>query len=184
MLRGITVHLMKFRHVLANLTQDIATEGRDLLMNPPEENPYYVIKETLIKRCTLSEQRRLQQLLSVEDLGDQKPTHLLHKMQQLSGDKAETMDPSFLRGLILQRLSSNVIMILASIVKGSSLQELAEMVHSVMEAILLNITMVATPQGTEVGELKAGVASLTLTRRMSRICDTQLLVMGMIVTIS
>ena len=77
MLRGITAQVTKFHHILANLSQEIATEVRDLLMNPPTENPYGVLKETLIKRTTLSEQLRLQQLLSVEDLGDQKPTQLL-----------------------------------------------------------------------------------------------------------
>ena len=31
----------------------IATEVKDLLMNPLEENPYDVLKETLVKRTTL-----------------------------------------------------------------------------------------------------------------------------------
>ena len=57
MLRGITAQVTKFHHVLANLLQDIATEVRDLLINPPEENFYDVLKETLIIRTTLSEQR-------------------------------------------------------------------------------------------------------------------------------
>ena len=87
MLRGITSQMTKFHHVLANLSQKIATKVRDLLMNLPVENPYDVLK-TLVKRTTLSEQRRLQQLLSIEDLGDQKPTQLLQKMQQLLDDKA------------------------------------------------------------------------------------------------
>ena len=81
MLRRITAQLMKFHYVLANLSQEIATEVRDLLMNPPAENPYDVFKETLIKNTILSEKRLLQQLLSAEDLGDQKPTQLFQKMQ-------------------------------------------------------------------------------------------------------
>ena len=99
MLRGITAQLTKFHHVLANLSQTTASEVRDLLMNPPKENTYDVLKETLIKWTTLSEQQRLQQLLSTEDLKDQKPTHLLCKMQQLPGDKPEAMDLSILRKL-------------------------------------------------------------------------------------
>ena len=54
MLQGITAQVTKFHHVLANLSQEITTEVRDLLINPPEENPYNVLKETLIKRTTLS----------------------------------------------------------------------------------------------------------------------------------
>ena len=74
LLRGITAQVTKFHHILANLSQKITTEVRDLLINPPKENPYDVLKDTFIKRTTLSEQQRLQQLLSAEDLGDQKPT--------------------------------------------------------------------------------------------------------------
>ena len=54
----------------------IATEVRDLLMNLPEDNPYDVLKVTLVTQTTASEQRRLQQFLSAEDLGDQKLTQL------------------------------------------------------------------------------------------------------------
>ena len=51
-LRRSTVQLTKFHHILANLSLEIETEVRDLLMNPPEENPYGVLKEMLIKRTT------------------------------------------------------------------------------------------------------------------------------------
>ena len=38
--RGIAQQAMKFNHVLASLSQEIATEVTDLLMNPPAENPF------------------------------------------------------------------------------------------------------------------------------------------------
>ena len=148
-------------HFRTNLSQDIATEITDLLINHPAENPYDVLKETLITRTIHSEQQQLQQLHSAEDLGDQKHTQLLRKMQQLIGDKAEAMDPSHLKGLFIQRLPSNIRMILASTAKGSNyLQELAEMADSVMEVISPSIAMVAPPQTTELGKLKTEVASL------------------------
>ena len=53
------------------------------------------------------------------------------------------------------------MIILTSTAKGSNIQELAEMAHSMMELISPSIAMMATPQATEVGELKAEVASLT-----------------------
>ena len=81
-------------------------------------------------------------------------------MQQLLRDKAEAMDLSLLRGLIIQRLLNNIRMIVASTAKGSNLQELAEMADNVMEVILLSIATMATPQTNELGELKAEVASL------------------------
>ena len=78
--RGIVAQVTTYDHVLANLSQDIGTEVRDLVLNSPDENFYDVLKEALIKRTTLLEQRQLQQLLSAEGLGDWKPTQLLCKM--------------------------------------------------------------------------------------------------------
>ena len=48
-------------------------------------------------------------------------------MQQLLGDKTEAKDTSLLKGLFIQRLPSNVRMILASTAKVSNLLELGEM---------------------------------------------------------
>ena len=81
-------------------------------------------------------------------------------MQQPLGDKVKAMDPSLLRGLFLQQLPSNVGMIMVSTAKGNSLQELTEMANGMMEVISLSISTVATPQGTEIKELKAEVTSL------------------------
>ena len=39
-LKGITAQFTKFHHVLANISQMIATEVRDLLVNSPAKNPY------------------------------------------------------------------------------------------------------------------------------------------------
>ena len=65
------------------------------------------------------------------------------------------MNLSLLRGLFIQRLPSNVRMILASTAKGISLLELTEMADSVKEVISPSIAMAATPQTTELGELEA-----------------------------
>lgn len=43
---------------------------RDLLINPPQSNPYDKLKEELILRTSLFERRRLQQLLEAKSLGD------------------------------------------------------------------------------------------------------------------
>ena len=54
----------------------------------PERDAYSTLKDQLIKRMAASEQRRLQQLLNAEELGDRRPTQLLCRMQQLLGDAA------------------------------------------------------------------------------------------------
>ena len=68
--RNITVQKTKFEYVVASLSPEYATEVRDLLLHPLEENPYDVLKEQLIKRTGASDQQRLQQLLNTEELGD------------------------------------------------------------------------------------------------------------------
>ena len=66
--RGINNQRTMFDYVVASLSPEFATEIRDLILAPPEVNPYDVLKEQLIKRTAASEQRRLQQLFSAEEL--------------------------------------------------------------------------------------------------------------------
>ena len=97
------------------------------------------MKEQLRKCTALSEQLRLQQLLTGEELGDRKPTQLLRKMQQLLGFR-QGIDPFFLQELLYQRLPQNVRMVLASTPEGTTLSALTEMADKVME--------VAVPSGS------------------------------------
>lgn len=48
-----------------------------------------------------SEQRRFQQLLNLEKLGDRKPTELLRIMHHILGENAETMNEYILKGLFV-----------------------------------------------------------------------------------
>ena len=95
--RNIRTQCTKFDHIVALLSPEFATEVRDLILRPPADNPYNSLKEQLIKRTTVSEQKKLQQLFSTEDFGDRKPSQLLRRMQQLLGDRAGMVDSTFLR---------------------------------------------------------------------------------------
>ena len=102
-----------------------ATEIHDLILQPPGDHPYDKLKEQLIKRTTASEQRRLHQLLSMEELDDRKLTQLLQYLQQLAGDALGIADGRFLCELFLQWLPSNVRMVLASTRDDTALEDLA-----------------------------------------------------------
>ena len=71
------------KDIVASLSPEYATEVRDLILHPPDTPPYDSLREQLVKRTAASDQRRLQQLLHSEELGDRKPSQLLRRMQQL-----------------------------------------------------------------------------------------------------
>lgn len=49
---------------------------RDILISPPDKDQYTTHKEKLIASVSVSEQRRMQMLLTEEELGDRKPSQL------------------------------------------------------------------------------------------------------------
>ena len=110
--RNITSQKTKYAHVVSSLQPEFAQEIRDILICPPTQNQYDALKKELIRRTSASEQKRLQQLLTAEELGGRKPSQLLRKMKQLLG--SNQLEESILRQLFLQRLPTNVQLILVS----------------------------------------------------------------------
>ena len=161
--RGITAQRTKFDYIVSSLAPEIATEVRELILQPPEDNAYDTLKEQLIKRTTPSEQKRLQQLFHEEELGDRKPSQLLRRMQQLLGDKARNTDSAFLRELFLQRLPPNVRMILASTPDTGNLDDvaqLADLADKVMEVATPSPSIAAVNTTSELEHLRKEVAEL------------------------
>ncbi|XP_064469578.1 uncharacterized protein LOC135384302 [Ornithodoros turicata] len=111
-LRHISSQLTKYLNVVSALPMEIADQVDYLLASPPPDKPYDRLKEAILSRSECTEQSRLRQLLSEEELGDRRPTQLLHRMKQLLGDSADTQ-PSTLRELFLQRLPQQVRLVLA-----------------------------------------------------------------------
>ena len=158
--RGISSERTKFDHVVASLAPKYIQEVSDLVLSPPSATPYATLKAQLIQRTAASEQKRLQQLFHSEDLGDRKPTQLLHQMQQLMGDKVSTTDNSFLRELFLQRLPANVRMVLAS-TETNELQDLAQLADKVMEVGAPTVSSVRTTNSSfEIVQLRSEIADL------------------------
>ena len=149
--RGITTSRTKYEEVVCALPTQFATEIQDLLLDPPEDEPYEKLKQQLISRIADSERQKLRQLLTAEELGDRKPSQLLRKMQLLLGEKARMIDSSLLRELFLQRLPANVQMILAS-ADSMTIDKLAEMADRIMEAATPTICSVSAP--AEAGDLR------------------------------
>ena len=157
--KGVVQQRTRFDHVVAALAPDVITEVRDVILHPPADRPYDRLKEALIQRTEASEQRRLQQLLTAEELGDRKPSQLLRHMQHLLGDSGPTPDSAFVRQLFLQRLPPSVRMVLASSSADLSLPQLAEMADRILE--VSHVPTVAPVTDPNVSEMRQLTTTLT-----------------------
>ena len=157
--KGVVQQRTRFDHVVAALAPDVITEVRDVILHPPADRPYDRLKEALIQRTEASEQRRLQQLLTAEELGDRKPSQLLRHMQHLLGDSGPAPDSAFVRQLFLQRLPPSVRMVLASSSADLSLQQLAEMADRILE--VSHVPTVAPVTDPNVSEMRQLTTTLT-----------------------
>ncbi|XP_071824414.1 uncharacterized protein [Apostichopus japonicus] len=159
--KRVTSQDTKYSYIVASLTPDIAQEVRDLLLSPPQADRYKTLKDTLIKRTAVSEQQRLQQLLNEVTLGDRKPSQLLRHMQQLLGGKK--LEESILKQLFLQRLPTNVQLVLASSSEDVKVEQIAELADKILEVATPTVNAVATttPEVSNIQRLEQHVGRLS-----------------------
>ena len=96
-----------------------------------------MLKAELTKRTSASEQHRIQELLSAEELGDRTPSQVLWHIQQLLGSMAGTVDATLLREIFLQCLLSNVHMVITPSAGALNMDQLAQLADRIVEASLL-----------------------------------------------
>ncbi|KAK7877068.1 hypothetical protein WMY93_032223 [Mugilogobius chulae] len=124
-LRGITLDDTKYFHVVAALDSASTRRLMGLLRDPPHVNKYKTLKENLLRLYQLSDMERADRLLSLDGLGDCKPTELMENMLTLLGSG----DTSFLfTHLFLRQLPPPVRTALASspLVRAKDYRGLAE----------------------------------------------------------
>nr|VZI32041.1 unnamed protein product [Spirometra erinaceieuropaei] len=171
-LRRITREDTKFHYVVAALPMDIATDLRDIIDCPPTEAPYTALKEALISRISLSTQKRLQRLISEEDLGDRKPTQLLRRLEQLAD--GQKLDATMFKQLFLQRLPPSVQAILAPNIPSSTVQMLAETADRILEYYQPPVTVNVTSRSTTAPTIEDVVKRLdALTLEVSQLRATR-----------
>ena len=167
--RGISAQRTKYDYVVASLSPEFAAEVRNLILDVPDR-PYDTLKRALIERTCPPQQRRLQRLLHSTELGDRKPSQLLHHMRQLLEDVVADADRPLLRELFLQRLPTTVRMVLASTATDTSLEAIAQLADRVMDVApptLAALSPSLPPQDevkalrTELSQLRELVTSLS-----------------------
>lgn len=133
----------KFHYIVSQLDARVAAEVEDIISHPPAVNPYTFLREKLILRLSASEEKRVRQLISEEELGDRKPSQFLRHLRSLAG--ATVVQDNLLRQLWLQRLPSNVQAILAS-QSNLALENLAELADKIIEISPMSTVSVNTVQ--------------------------------------
>ena len=76
---------VKFHAVTSALEQRYAVVVRDIILNPPADGKYELLKTELIRRFSASQESRIKQLLQHEEIGDRTPSQFLRHMRGLGG---------------------------------------------------------------------------------------------------
>lgn len=168
LLSGIKTEKTKYSYVVAQLDTRVAAEVEDILTGSEENKTYDKIKEALISRLSISEERRVQQLIKDEEMGDRTPSQFLRFLRSLAGSSAAVSD-SLLKQIWLQRLPPTASAILTSqtTLTLDALATLADRIVEVAPAPVPAILAVSSKPDNElttltkmVSDLKAQIASI------------------------
>lgn len=76
-----------YNMVIARLGKDEVRQVADILENPPADKKFEALKTRLLSVYEETEAKRLQQLMSDMELGEQRPSQLMRRMRDLARDK-------------------------------------------------------------------------------------------------
>ena len=164
----ITSSVSKFSLATQKLPSEVLTKVSDVIQSAIASNtPYEDLKKAVIERLESTVTTRLQELLSKEELGNEKPTDLLRRMKRLLSDKYATFDQSVFRQLFYQRLPSVIQANLFTVKDKLSLEELAKLADDFMDSVpstkIAAVASTPPPESpSEVQNLTAMIAQLTI----------------------
>lgn len=118
--RGITQDKTKYEYVVTALPQEVILTILDIIQNPPSGDRYDHLKTTLIERNSISENRKLDQILSDSEMGDRRPSEFYRSMALLAGSN---FTPEILKKLWLRKLPKSLNVALT----GSNLSDTNEL---------------------------------------------------------
>lgn len=99
--RRIVSEKTRYHYVVASIESEILAQVSDVITNPPAENPYTALKNSLLERFADSAEKRIKKLLREMSLGDKRPSYLLREMKDLAGAK---LSDEWLKSLWIQHL--------------------------------------------------------------------------------
>lgn len=78
--KGITQSRTKYEHIVTALPQEVIVTVLDVIKSPISENPYNHLKNILIERHSLSENKKLDKILSDSEIGDRRPSEFYRSL--------------------------------------------------------------------------------------------------------
>lgn len=160
-LSKVTTDETKFYYAMAQLEPQYAAEVEDIITAPPADDKYVKLKTELIKRLSASREKRVQQVLNHEELGDRKPSQFLRHLQNLAGPG---LPEDFLRSIWINRLPQRTQDIVASQIR-SSLEDLAELADRLHD-VVAPVAQVAAAASTSTSSDPLVLQIAELSRRM------------------
>ncbi|UYV66080.1 hypothetical protein LAZ67_4000089 [Cordylochernes scorpioides] len=149
----------KFSYLISLLPPSTAIEVREFIILPPPDNKYDALKKAIIKCTADSEFKKLQQLLTQEELGDRLPSQLLRHLRQLIRESKAVSDTT-LKMLWMQRLPKNIQIILTT-QEQASLNSLADLADRVTEITSSPSSSTSTLE-KELASLRAEISALKI----------------------
>ncbi|GFV91761.1 retrovirus-related Pol polyprotein from transposon 297 [Trichonephila clavipes] len=179
---GISSDDTKYSALVANLDAETLSYVSDIVLSPPNSDKYHTLSQRLITQFSDSETQKIKKLLTDLQLGDEKLSHLLRKMKELSNGQ---LQDDFLQSLWLQRMPPHIQTVLSA--SSEPLDKLAIIADKVSEVVGSSSTICAattvpppsqssscSAQPTmdslarQIHELSPQVAELTRERNSSR----------------
>ncbi|GFT68950.1 retrovirus-related Pol polyprotein from transposon 17.6 [Trichonephila clavipes] len=135
---GISSDDTKYSALVANLDAETLFYVSDIVLSPPNSDKYHTLSQRLITQFSDSETQKIKKLLTDLQLEDEKPSHLLRKMKELSNGQ---LQDDFLQSLWLQRMPPHIQTVLSA--SSEPLDKLANIADKVSEVVGSSSTICA-----------------------------------------
>lgn len=159
---GITSDETKFSALIANIDAETLTHVSDIVLNPPISEKYKALSERLISEFEDSEHQKIKKLLTELQLGDERPSHLLRKMKQLSGTQ---LTDDFLQNLWMQRMPAHIQTVLSA--SSEKLDQLAIIADKVAEVVQPSAICATSRAGTSLE--RSDITTATLAKQVEEL---------------
>ncbi|GFX00132.1 transposon Tf2-6 polyprotein [Trichonephila clavipes] len=157
---GISSDDTKYSALVANLDAETLSYVSDIVLSPPNSDKYHTLSQRLITQFSDSDTQKIKKLLTDLQLGDEKPSHLLRKMKELSNGQ--------LQDDFLQTFLDKLAIIADKVVGASSTICAATTVPPPSQSSSCSAQPTMDSLARQIQELSLQVAELTRERNSSR----------------